>query len=294
MWRRLENYRCSAVLVAVCWGRPIYLGGKQCVTWSGTTTAHRSSTPESKMDICTMPLSGMTCEALTVGRGADTSTSSPRDSRVSLSVSREQWEQGSTSETAGQTRGALFAMLDHDGFTWRTCQVSLLGPTDISGQFSESWPRSGMMRGGVCYLLPPLVPHIAVIESGLGAGYATPTATANQLAPSMQRHPSCHAWLPTPKASDGTRGDCESERSRRSPSLVSVAKMLPTPTARDGKDCGAPSEYRRNTPPLATHAGGQLNPTWVEWLMGWPIGWTDLEPLETARFQEWLQKHGNF
>ena len=23
--------------------------------------------------------------------------------------------------------------------------------------------------------------------------------------------------------------------------------------------------------------GGSLNPTWVEWLMGYPIGWTDLE-----------------
>ena len=23
---------------------------------------------------------------------------------------------------------------------------------------------------------------------------------------------------------------------------------------------------------------GQLNPPWVEWLMGWPIGWTDLKP----------------
>lgn len=25
---------------------------------------------------------------------------------------------------------------------------------------------------------------------------------------------------------------------------------------------------------------GQLNPPWVEWLMGFPIGWTDLEPSE--------------
>ena len=32
---------------------------------------------------------------------------------------------------------------------------------------------------------------------------------------------------------------------------------------------------------LSTVAGGQLNPTWVEWLMGFPIGWTDLEPSET-------------
>ncbi len=28
-------------------------------------------------------------------------------------------------------------------------------------------------------------------------------------------------------------------------------------------------------------AGGQLNPTWVEWLMGFPLGWTDLNASET-------------
>jgi DNA (cytosine-5)-methyltransferase 1 len=39
---------------------------------------------------------------------------------------------------------------------------------------------------------------------------------------------------------------------------------------------------------------GQLNPTWVEWLMGWPLGWTDLKPLEMDRFQEFLQQHGEF
>lgn len=26
---------------------------------------------------------------------------------------------------------------------------------------------------------------------------------------------------------------------------------------------------------------GSLNPTWVEWLMGFPLGWTALEPSET-------------
>ena len=38
--------------------------------------------------------------------------------------------------------------------------------------------------------------------------------------------------------------------------------------------------------------GGQLNPTWVEWLMGWPIEWTDLKPSGTGRFQQWLNSHG--
>ena len=37
---------------------------------------------------------------------------------------------------------------------------------------------------------------------------------------------------------------------------------------------------------------GQLNPTWVEWLMGWPTGWTDLKPLATDKFLEWWRMHG--
>lgn len=38
--------------------------------------------------------------------------------------------------------------------------------------------------------------------------------------------------------------------------------------------------------------GGQLNPDWVEWLMGWPIEWTDLGPLATDRFRKWLKSFG--
>jgi hypothetical protein len=45
---------------------------------------------------------------------------------------------------------------------------------------------------------------------------------------------------------------------------------------------------------LSETLGGQLNPTWVEWLMGWPIGWTDLKPLEMDKFQQWLRSHGEF
>jgi len=39
---------------------------------------------------------------------------------------------------------------------------------------------------------------------------------------------------------------------------------------------------------------GQLNPSWVEWLMGWPIGWTDLKPLETDKFRSVQQWHSQF
>lgn len=30
----------------------------------------------------------------------------------------------------------------------------------------------------------------------------------------------------------------------------------------------------------------------VEWMMGFPIGWTDLRPLEMRKFQRWLDSHG--
>lgn len=39
-------------------------------------------------------------------------------------------------------------------------------------------------------------------------------------------------------------------------------------------------------------SGGALNPEWAEWFMGWPIGWIELKPLATGRFQQWQQKHG--
>jgi hypothetical protein len=48
----------------------------------------------------------------------------------------------------------------------------------------------------------------------------------------------------------------------------------------------------RNSRPLSEQVGGQLNPTWVEWLMGWPIEWTGLEPLEMDRFRLWRRSHG--
>ncbi len=80
----------------------------------------------------------------------------------------------------------------------------------------------------------------------------------------------CGLW-PTVKST--IRSDCKSERLRHAPDLVSVIKMRPLP---DG-----------TMPPQ----DGQLSPEWVEWFMGWPIGWTELKPLEMDKFQEWLRQH---
>ena len=77
--------------------------------------------------------------------------------------------------------------------------------------------------------------------------------------------------------------------------VAHTEKIYPTPTARDWKDNGkSPAELVRNSETLATKAGGSLNPTWVEWLMGWPLGWTDLKPLEMDKFRQWQQQHGGY
>ena len=68
-------------------------------------------------------------------------------------------------------------------------------------------------------------------------------------------------------------------------SLNRAVKLFRTPNQRDWKGMSAKSWREREkgdkTPTLPDQIGGQLNPMWVEWLMGFPLGWTDLEDSET-------------
>jgi hypothetical protein len=97
------------------------------------------------------------------------------------------------------------------------------------------------------------------------------------------------AMFPTPDANCGNRGPAKDPAAKHRPSgaqrqmtINDAVKMLPTPTSRMHKDNGkSPSELNRNSETLAMKAGGQLNPMWVEWLMGFPLGWTDLRDSET-------------
>ncbi len=74
--------------------------------------------------------------------------------------------------------------------------------------------------------------------------------------------------------------------------LTKVGELLPTPTVQDSENNAGRAQYLRNTYPLNVIAGGAMNPQWSEWIMGFPIGWTGLEPLEMHKFQQWLDLHG--
>lgn len=43
-----------------------------------------------------------------------------------------------------------------------------------------------------------------------------------------------------------------------------------------------------------TLEGKEFSPELSEWLMGWPVGWTDLGPLEMDKFLQWQRTHGVF
>jgi hypothetical protein len=83
--------------------------------------------------------------------------------------------------------------------------------------------------------------------------------------------------------------------------VMQKEKNLPTPAARDWKGAvktgkritksGKTQNYGEQLPNIV---GGQLNPMWVEWLMGWPIEWTDLKPLEMDKSHFVLQQPGQY
>ena len=113
-----------------------------------------------------------------------------------------------------------------------------------------------------------------------------------QLAVSMPRTEETGSGLwATPRTTDGTGGPNKlDEKGRRisqtNPDLVFGAKladqvkMWPTPTANEDA-CGTPNGKMQkmlgNHPEVRNTGAGTLNPQWVEWLMGYPEGWTDLK-----------------
>jgi hypothetical protein len=96
---------------------------------------------------------------------------------------------------------------------------------------------------------------------------------------------------PTPMASDATRGSGSTfGHGESNPSLPLAVKLWPSPTASDSRSS------RRDGYMLTGHPGttltdaadpggaGKLSPAWVEWLMGWPIGWSAFASAEEESF----------
>lgn len=217
---------------------------------------------------------------------------------------------------SGGTLPASLARWDRASASWKTHQRSLDGEWE---SFSETWPRWGMKRAGECYPQPMpsgLVEHRAWITSVSASGSleSVPTPTANPygtnrstsigstVRPSLNQMARQGQWrIPTPTVQDANGRDRHNQRDGSTrDSLLGFVRRFRTPSAQDSRNLGGGNaeciKRRREIGKQITFSmdlgiGGQLNPLWVEWLMGWPIGWTDLKPLAMDRFQAWRNSH---
>ena len=121
-------------------------------------------------------------------------------------------------------------------------------------EFSETCPKWGLMQDGVLYQQQTAV--LPTEETGSG-------------------------FLPTPVASDckGGRSNTVHYKNQR---FVRISQTT-------GTEFGAKlsAAYQLMT-------GNPLPESFSEWVMGWPLGWTDLKPLGTDKFLLWRQQHGDY
>ncbi len=190
-----------------------------------------------------------------------------------------------------------------------------------SGEWLATWPRAGIAFGGTAYLLPPS----ARLTGGTGSGsWPTPVvgdATGGRTSKGRHRPDECGlakavtSW-PTPRCCSGKRSSganrtefyrrmfptprkTDAERGGRGDLLASI-RGYPTQRAHwpTPKASASGPDYAKATRPGAggddlvtaiarEERGGQLNPAWTEWLMGWPVEWTNLEPLSGDAVAAW-------
>jgi hypothetical protein len=164
-------------------------------------------------------------------------------------------------------------------------QLSLFGKTsqelfatDLE-MFSGAYPKSGVMQNGKLSAQPVLERHTLESES-----FSLPTPQAYSFQKSRRPGQTkldgkLRSLLPTPSVC-GNHNRKGASKTSGDGLITALQKLLPTPTAHLAKETGAPSEALRNQPTLHHILGlapGQvLNPQFVEWMQGFPIGWTDL------------------
>ena len=191
---------------------------------------------------------------------------------------------------------------DRNSHSWKTHLC--LWEEDLP-ESSVILPKSGTMRNGLCWERTTWEPHTSGNASGYLHMIPTPTACNAPNKGSHSRGPkslldvASTGWMPGmmwPTATTrGLDGGSNSRHAARSRGMWPTHRAGKTGSFRKMKDLEAkgiitPDERRQMT----AGNGGQLNPTWVEWLMGWPLEWTALKPLATDKFRLWRQLHSRF
>jgi hypothetical protein len=196
-----------------------------------------------------------------------------------------------------------FARLNPDGSLLRMsrgyAQANLDGFLESS---CMTFPKWGIMSGGVAgglltlepvteengFLLLPTLMGEAAEMTCAGKEYCG-TRHSLKLGQALN-------MLPTLLANEG--GAYQRDRGikgKERPTLTGVIRLLPTCTSRDYKDTGKMENVPVNSllgRELGKNHGLKLQPGFAEWMMGYPMNWTDLNDTPIVSHQGEREKSG--
>ena len=244
------------------------------------------------------PLSSRTLKPSHSQAFVDAWTSSAAVSRVSLSQLLESVKQAKTLDTSSPSLKMELPPVDHDLFSWRTSRESSQPKCQTEPVFSsmcfKSW-KAWVIEQRQEYS-QRLKSEQAIKEKECSSlAWRTPTtaeAKNQDYSTQIYLQNQVKQW-PTPKVAHC--GSVNSELKRNTPHLEIIVKQWPTPKVANpvsrpnGKGGKILSEeakkstfnqsqdQEKNSSHMKNH---ELNPSWVEQLMGLPIGWTDCELAE--------------
>jgi len=240
----------------------ISLDGEQSALSNGKPIQQAYCAPGKMTDFCRVSQFGMMFKPLTESLGEELLMLYQEDFLAKISQQQEGGgESRQNDQECGKKWRESLAKLDLDTLLWKIPQCSLLEDLE---QSLEIWPKWGSMRNGECYPQPMLERTTKESEFGFV--------------------PNNETFFHTP-CTTGIDGGSNSRKA-----LKKRKAEWPTPLSSEHKGNQQIRENRQNG--LTALVGGRLNPMWVEWLMGWSLGWTDLKPLETDRCHFVQQQHG--
>lgn len=186
------------------------------------------------------------------------STSSAADSPANPPPTPGDEKEQMTTDGFGLSLSESFAQLDPDGSWLKMSQGYSQSTLDGHlARWSGTWPRSGIVSNGIAYRQPPSAPRIYGIESG---SWPTPDVP--------------HGGQGLPKDAVRTGNTIRRASGQKVQFKLRHAVELAHQESSESQD---PSTHGNEIRPPSRP---KLNPLWVGWLMGFPIGWTDLERSE--------------